>query len=224
MEKKVYFSRQSDIIETDRLKCGVTIVGLGSIGSWVALALSKLGIEEIVLIDFDKVGEENLASQFYKHLDTSSLKAIVLSRHIGDFGAVKNIVSVVTSFEKVETEHYKEILICALDSLEARRTLFKWVEVHLPQVQLLIDGRMAREYMRIFTVPLLQREAVDRYKKSLYSNRQPEDVPCSERAVVYNVFCCAGLIASLVKKYLMKEDLPKELILDLKSNVLTRMG
>lgn len=73
-----------------------------------------------------------------------------------------------------------------------------------------IDGMIQQE-----TCKMDDRTQCTNYEKSLFETSEALPLPCSERAVVYNCFVMAGLIADLVGKYSNGQDLPKELIVDL---------
>ena len=55
----------------------VLVVGLGSVGSWLAGELVRAGVEQLVLVDPDRVEGSNLARTIYeaRHLDTPKVDA-----------------------------------------------------------------------------------------------------------------------------------------------------
>ena len=76
------YQRVRKIINIEQLKKKtVTLVGLGSLGSFIALLLAKNGVN-LNLIDFDKVSIENLSSQLYSKKDIKKYKTIALKKHI----------------------------------------------------------------------------------------------------------------------------------------------
>ena len=56
----------------------VMLAGLGGIGSWTALFLSRLNLNGLCLIDYDKIDRLNLAGQFYKTNDVDRPKVYAL--------------------------------------------------------------------------------------------------------------------------------------------------
>jgi molybdopterin-synthase adenylyltransferase len=61
----------------------VAVVGLGSVGSIVAETLARMGVEKIVLIDFDEVQEHNLDRLLGATFDDiGSLKTKVMERQL----------------------------------------------------------------------------------------------------------------------------------------------
>jgi hypothetical protein len=73
--------RQRQIIPPECLaRCHGLVVGVGAIGRQVVLQLAAVGIPALDHIDFDRVGEENLASQAYWPEDLGQLKVEATAR------------------------------------------------------------------------------------------------------------------------------------------------
>jgi molybdopterin/thiamine biosynthesis adenylyltransferase len=62
----------------------VCIVGVGGIGSWVALNMGLIGVPEIFLIDYDLVELHNLNRTPFRTLDVALQKTTALSLIIGE--------------------------------------------------------------------------------------------------------------------------------------------
>ena len=60
----------------------VAVVGLGGLGSNIAVALTRLGIGQLYLYDFDKVELSNLNRQYYFLDDIGHYKADALVKHL----------------------------------------------------------------------------------------------------------------------------------------------
>src|SRR3990167_11515908 len=76
------YSRIRKILDINQLrKKTVTIVGLGSLGSFTALLLAKNGVN-LNLIDFDKVSIENLSSQIYSRKDIGKYKVKAIAKYL----------------------------------------------------------------------------------------------------------------------------------------------
>jgi len=194
------YSRQIDIINPDLLQTPIRIIGAGGIGSWTTLALAKMGCSNITVQDFDIVGEENTASQIYSQGHIGMDKTTALG------GIIKFLtdIDINPEFDKWEpTQEIKEkILILALDNLETRRQI--WEEAKLnPQIRLVIDGRMAGDFLRIFFIPL--NGDYEEYEKTFVPPEKVDPTPCTAKAVVYNVFMTASLITNFVKLYVKGE-------------------
>lgn len=62
------FSRQVNIFKPEEFKTPIQIIGAGATGSWVALSLAKMGIENMTIYDFDEVGMHNLPNQCFTNV------------------------------------------------------------------------------------------------------------------------------------------------------------
>ena len=71
------------MVEVEAIRrAGVTIVGLGGIGSHVAVALVRAGVGHLRIIDFDRVEESNLGRQYYDREDIGRYKTEALYTHL----------------------------------------------------------------------------------------------------------------------------------------------
>ena len=69
----------------------IGIIGLGSVGSMVAEALARMGMEKFVLIDFDKVEPHNLDRLVgATNDDIGSYKVDIAKRQINAVGTAQN--------------------------------------------------------------------------------------------------------------------------------------
>lgn len=130
------YSRNKGLIELDILKDKrVTIVGLGSFGSQIAIELAKAGVGGFSLFDFDRVELHNLARHSAFLRDLGRLKTDVL------FDAIigKNPYAIVDLFpydiaEKIdvldEQIRQSDIVICATDNNQSRFYITELLEKH----------------------------------------------------------------------------------------------
>ncbi len=213
-----YFSRQSGLIDSDRMDLPVVIIGAGGIGSWAAQALARLGFRYFTIVDPDVVGEENIASQAYDFNQIGAAKALALFERLSSIGDNITGLSVIRRFQEVDNGEIAGIVVCALDSLSARKELWEKVK-RCAGIDFFVDARMGGETMRLFPVVMLNDAANVAYEKKLHNNVPIEDIPCSERAIVYNTQVVGGLVASLVKKFIMDEELPEEVVFDVKNYI-----
>jgi molybdopterin/thiamine biosynthesis adenylyltransferase len=105
-----------------------------------------------------------------------------------------------------------DIIISAVDNITARTELYNKLK---DTKKIFIDGRMAGNAIEIYTVNCDNKEDQDKYAETLFTEEETIPVPCSERAVVYNVFVIAGLMGDLIGKIANEQELPKEIIVDL---------
>jgi sulfur carrier protein ThiS adenylyltransferase len=203
------FWRQEDIIPSGVLReASVTLIGAGGIGSPTALALAKMGIGELHIYDGDSIEPHNLPNQLYMIEDDGELKVNALRKNLLNY---VNSCRIFTHEEHYDGQPLKGIVISAVDNMEARSMIFSNVKKHKPDFY--IEGRMGAEMMRIYSVN--PREDTLWYEKTLYSDGDAMELPCTAQSIMYNVFVIGGLIASQTKKALMKEEMAREIIFDL---------
>ena len=82
---KIDYSRQKDLFNPILFPEGVSIIGLGTIGSNVAYCLARLGIHHLSIWDHDIVNFVNLPSQAYSYSDVGKSKTLSLAKSLKNF-------------------------------------------------------------------------------------------------------------------------------------------
>ena len=223
MQTTSRYTRQEGLINSSLLHTPILMVGAGAIGSWTALALTKIGFDGLYVIDNDIVEEHNLGAQVYGDADIGATKTSALYEWL-DLNSNTRIKTLAGMIQGYGIQNRPKIIISAVDNMEARKYLFEramhYVSTdrehrNLSENPYFIDGRMAGNALNIFAFPLGDSERAEAYRKTLFSDEEAESTPCSEKAIAYNVFVCAGLIADIVVHILIDRDIPQELELDL---------
>lgn len=109
----------------------IAVVGLGGVGSWAVEALSRSGVAELTLIDFDHVSESNINRQIQALESTlGQSKAAALAQRIGDIHPQCQ-VRLVDDF--VTPENWPallpgpvDVVIDACDQVSAKTALAAW--------------------------------------------------------------------------------------------------
>jgi tRNA A37 threonylcarbamoyladenosine dehydratase len=160
------FLRQSDVLDASKVsRLGITLIGLGSIGSITGLALAKLGVVGITAYDADFVEPHNWSNQMYSDGDIGSLKTTAFTRLLETYGGqTPNAVPV-----RYVDQSLTEVVISAVDSMDSRKRI--WRAVHdQADVRLYIDARMGLETLDVHVVrPQIKADRV-RYTASLCSD------------------------------------------------------
>ena len=203
------FKRQTGIFNPDNFKEKVSLVGCGSVGSFTALALAKMGLNIIELFDSDSVEEHNLPNQFYKLKNLNTYKNEALSDLLIEFtGKTPQIFDNVVSNSLLQGD----IIVSAVDSMEARKLI--WERVKETKPRLYIDTRMAGKIFSIFTVDMINPHAKYNYEKSLAKETEALQVPCTQRAIIFNVLGIASFVCNQIVKYLNQHDFCSEVHFD----------
>jgi molybdopterin/thiamine biosynthesis adenylyltransferase len=206
----VDLTRQSDLVETDALEIPIVMIGCGGIGSFSALALAKMGCTQLTVYDDDRVEEHNIPNQLYRPCDIGQLKVICLAEIIKDFTGT----AVDARPDRVQGQRLQGIVVSGVDSMEARRRIWDRSIRYKAGVTAYIDARMGAEVARIYTVHPADPDDIRFYERTLYSDDDAMQVPCTAQAIIYNCFGIASLVAGQVKRVTMGEACPFEIIFD----------
>lgn len=171
----------------DQLR-SIVLVGCGGIGSWTALALSRIG-HELTLIDPDMVDETNVTGgqMFMKnHIGLNKVDATTSTCRMFGCESGIDVIDDVFAPELIESCH---IVVCGLDNMKARRLVFEsWVKEckTLPssakREAVLIDGRLTMEMWEVFTIPFSDKALLDRYEKDhLFSDDEAQVLDCTTK-------------------------------------------
>jgi len=126
----------------------ITIIGVGALGSHVALALRNLK-QGLRVIDFDNVEQKNVLAQFHTKMSLRRNKAHALSQTFqGLFGVKVDVVPhKLTNDNKNEVLKGSELLIDCTDNITAREIIKCWAKDNqIPCLHgaLSADGTFAR--------------------------------------------------------------------------------
>lgn len=180
----------------------VMVAGLGGIGSWTSLFLSRLDLNMLYLIDFDKVERSNLAGQFYRHRDVGSNKIYALNNSLCDYS---NYYSTICLNRGINSSDFSDIMICGFDNMEARKLYFSnWMrgvtqlDSSFRKKCLFIDGRVSAEELQIFCITGDDEYNMKRYSTEfLFDDSESEAVVCSYKQTTFMASMIASLITNL---------------------------
>ena len=124
----------------------VAVVGLGGLGSNVAMWLARLGVGHLLLYDFDKVELSNLNRQYYFFEDVGKYKAEALLKHlhaVNPYGDYQSRVVRLTQDNLAELVDTAPIICEALDKPEAKALLVNGVLESFPDKFLVAASGLA---------------------------------------------------------------------------------
>lgn len=216
ISKKAHLTRHYDLIDFDRLDIPITIIGAGGIGSWTTFALAKMGFSNITVFDHDDVSIENVGNQLYSFNHVGMPKVIALESMCNSVGC--KILPRKRKFTSEDGYKVSGIVILAVDSMEARQMIYNCV----PFSCFLIDGRMGAEKILLYTAQNFEQGKL--YAKSLYSDQDAEQVPCTAKATSYCALTIAGLIVGQVKSFIQNANTIKSLSMNAATGDSIRFG
>ncbi len=116
-------------------KSVVGIAGLGGLGSAIAIALARVGVGRLILVDFDVVEPSNLNRQQYFVHQIGMTKVEALQKNIG---IINPYVQVQTYQEKIDRNNVErifegaEVIVEAFDRAEEKAMLINTVSEKMP--------------------------------------------------------------------------------------------
>ncbi|HEV51310.1 MAG TPA: HesA/MoeB/ThiF family protein [Thermoprotei archaeon] len=121
----------------------VAIVGMGGLGSNVAMQLAAMGVGHLTLVDFDEVELTNINRQpLYDESDVKKPKAIAASQKLMKINSKIEVVPIVGRFEQntYRIENV-DVIVDGLDSISARLLLNAFaVKLKIPYVFASVEG------------------------------------------------------------------------------------
>lgn len=175
------------------------VIGLGGLGTNVAVHLAGSGIEKMYLCDFDKISLSNLNRQFmYTEADAEKDKCCVLKKKLSEYAPDCEITAEnrrISDASDLKFCKDCDIIFSCVDNNGTRLLLEKYCrENNIPLVHGGIDGFYGVAYLYVPS----------------YSLSPSAAGLCEGDKAKYNISAVAGVIgsfqASLGIKYLISED------------------
>jgi molybdopterin/thiamine biosynthesis adenylyltransferase len=200
------YKRQTDWYDPRVHEGSVTMIGCGGIGSAAAIALAKLGIPRMRLIDHDTVEPHNLPNQMYDIADVGKPKVEALAdRLVAMRGDTLDLTPEVARITEGSEWKPSGIVVSGLDSMEARNTIWREFIRKNVNVSLYIDARLGGEKIVLYAINPMEKGGIDLYEETLYSDEDAKEDPCSRRSIIDVGFSTAALITRAVRKHLTGE-------------------
>lgn len=209
-------SKSFFVIDKDKIKGNIHIVGVGALGSQVCERLIRLNLaSKMIVYDMDTVEEKNLNNQAYlqHHIGKSKVEAMQdLSQMIDPSvklrGRVKKIDYIKTKSD--------DIIILAIDNFESRGTILSKIETN----PLVISGGISSIGGNFEVVRGQQNyQRLSKEYLSLESGQEYDEndlTPCGSPISIYHrIGFAASLICdAVIKEYNNEEDINYNIVFD----------
>jgi len=179
-------------------KTSIVLAGLGGIGSYVALLLSRLHPYKLFLYDDDFVEHGNISGQLYSTNQVGRRKVDASLYNIIDFCQYYPI-GVYSRFNYNTAAC--PVMICGFDNMSSRKQFFeKWYDVLTAdsvenrENYILIDGRLAAEEFQVFCAKGNDINSIQAYRESLFDDSEAEHTQCSYKQTSF----MANMIGSVM--------------------------
>ena len=204
------------IFNPEEHNASISVVGVGAIGSFVTLVLSKMGINKINVYDGDTIEEHNLPNQFYKLMQIGLSKTSAIKNIVGEFSDAEITENGIVDDN---TLLVSDIVILCTDSMASRKLSYEKAKEFAKYI---IDARMNGNTYRIYTVDMSRKNERKLYEESLYSDDESDDGLCTEKTIIYNVAEVSSKIGNQVKKIMNKELFSSMLAYDFVNDLLIK--
>lgn len=203
----------------------IGIIGAGAIGSFVTLALAKMGFKNLVVYDFDKIEDHNIDNQMYPLGSVRKRKVIALRDMVKDFSG-ENILAMAKPSDGANllrtmrrlNETGTKIIIMAVDSLDVRK---KIAESLVGSNIWLIDPRMGAKVYELYVNKAWDYQALAGYLDSFIPDSEASPELCGQKSIIYTVLGIAAEVCNAVHKIVVsgvRNEFPP-LIFDYSTNM-----
>lgn len=205
------YVRSIDIFDPKKAK-PVSIIGCGSIGSFAALTLAKMGVKSFHLFDGDYVGEENIGCQNFGWEHLGKLKVDAVRDILTANSPVKaEDVHCHAEFVTSETRLPRIISVVGVDSMSARKIIWSKLKEKAP---FMVDGRIGGQVVRVFCV-LPTVEYTEYYEKYFVDDKDAYNLPCTQRNVAYVANIVQSIIGRAIRNFIEFGRVEKEIGIDM---------
>lgn len=132
-----------------KLKCGsIAILGLGGLGSNIAIYLARIGVGKLILADFDIVEPSNLNRQQYFIKDIGKYKTEALQNQIKDINPFIKVDTVNEFIDETNINKFEEvnIIIEAFDDPKCKANIANNILTKMRDKYLISSSGMAGYY------------------------------------------------------------------------------
>lgn len=212
MPSELNLSQQNELFDAETAK-PVTVIGVGSVGSYVVHGLAKMGVTQITVYDPDFVESHNIPMSIYRPCDLARPKV----------EALKDIVEEATGVI-IKTHHVaydgaplKGVVIVCVDTMEARQAIWRSIKNALTvDVPIMLDTRVSAELVWVFAIDPEDPDDAELYEIHLrYSTKETAPPMCGLHGIDYVSKRAAGIVCIQLTSWWQhgtKKRLYKELV------------
>jgi len=159
----------------------VDIIGVGAVGSKIAMEVAKLGVKNIHLWDGDEVEAHNIANQDFYMTDIGKMKVDASADRILEATGIK-VTTHPTYLEG--SEDLGEIVFLAVDTMKARKDIFEDSLKNNFTTDIVVEVRMGVEELRVYGFNPCKREDIVRWTSTLVDDNETVESACSAKTTV----------------------------------------
>jgi molybdopterin/thiamine biosynthesis adenylyltransferase len=162
----------------------VHIVGCGAIGSTIATQVTRLGVDEIHLWDFDSVESKNIANQSFYYNDINKKKTQAVKEQLNNI----NPACKIHTHERYTDQSLEGIIFLAVDSIKVRKEIVEQNRYNTKVVGF-IDARMRLTSGQIYTATFEKQSSIKHLLETMnFTDEEAKDsTPISACGTALNV-------------------------------------
>lgn len=195
---------QSGLLSQETMdEWAIGIIGAGAIGSFVAMALTKMGIKNMVCWDPDKIEEHNISNQMFPVDSVGKRKAVAVREMVKQFSG-ENILTVATKAKKITGfmneafPNSNHMYLLCVDSLDVRKELAQ--ELNKDPHLYVIDARMGAKTYRVLGFVTGNAVEFANYMGTLVPDSEAVQERCGQKSIIYTVLGVAAEVCSFVHR------------------------
>ena len=177
----------------------VTLIGAGSVGSWIAYFLAKMGVTDITVYDGDDVASHNIPMSFFGIEDVGRFKVEALEERIRR----ETGTSITAHARMYAGEPLRNTsVVASVDTMAARTLIWEQVKDRAT-VDVFCDTRLSAAYIDILTIdPTNSTEQAD-YERLNFRDEEAAVQSCGLHGIAYASSRAAGIVAANLSQYWM---------------------
>lgn len=200
-------NRFKDMIWANKVQdLKVLVIGLGGIGSWLSLYLTRLGCN-VYVNDGDTVNRINFSGQLYdkKMIGVYKTNGIVQLINNLTFGGNIHSFSLqfITENSLNDIDAVKfDIIISCVDNMETRKLLYSYFENNYKRGDfktVFIDGRLLADQFSIYTV--YNKETLIKYHDTLFNDNDIPEESCTAKQTSHIAAMIGSYITQIITNY-----------------------
>lgn len=207
------YIRQVGIFNPGEQRLKISIIGVGSSGSFIAFTLAKMGFKDILIIDYDVVEPHNIPNQLYRIKDIDKPKVVALKEIIHEFTDidVKDVFMKMSLDEQIDLS-CDRIYINCVDNIEGRKAIWSQLK---DSPLIMLDGGVGGEEYSTMIIQCNNHKHQEQYEK--YLNSEHKNLPCGFQNILYTIISECSEICNIIKRLNNKEVVPHILLRDMRS-------
>lgn len=175
----------------------ISIFGLGGIGSWTSMLISRFNPAVIKAYDLDTVDASNMSGQFFSIDQITSTKAEAAKHNAKRFSNYNAMVGFLCDVTQSASDiTISDVNICGFDNMVARNYITQKAMASQKKVWV-IDGRLSMRTLQVFCYKSNSVNDTIYRRHFMFGDDEAEAVVCSMKQTSFMANMIASIISNL---------------------------